>query len=260
MNRSALNVFLNLAMDFDLIHCRGDLTGVSEMHGRGGLGDFPFPTTFVFVSWWRGNCSFPICWRGRSVMGTLTGARSHAFPPGGLGSTPPAAEPLLHFPVSVPRAGLILPSPFPTSCPSTPTPKRGVHCPCLGSGLLYLDATLLLFFPLFYYYFFFNPNCRAGKQRMEKKALCRACCRLCASAVCLRHGTDAAVAPPRRSGAGSTPCPCCLVGDRAKGGAPQGSWTWELRCPEGGRAGTGTHTLGADHRLPCCFPVSPCLC
>lgn len=80
MNRSALNVFLNLAMDFDLIHCRGYFTGVSEMHGRGELGNFPFPTTFVFVSWRWGNCSLPICWRGRSVMGTLTGAREAHFP------------------------------------------------------------------------------------------------------------------------------------------------------------------------------------
>lgn len=42
MNRSALNVFLNLMMDFDLIHCRGYFTSVSEMHGRGELDDLSF--------------------------------------------------------------------------------------------------------------------------------------------------------------------------------------------------------------------------
>lgn len=43
MNRSALNVLLNLTMDFDLIHCRGYFTSVSEMHGKGELGDLSFP-------------------------------------------------------------------------------------------------------------------------------------------------------------------------------------------------------------------------
>lgn len=42
MNRAALNVFLNLTMDFDFIHCRKYFTSVSEMHGRRELGDLSF--------------------------------------------------------------------------------------------------------------------------------------------------------------------------------------------------------------------------
>lgn len=71
VSRSALNVFLNLTMDFDLIHCGGDVSSLSETHGRGELGDlssridlcvcqpaarvlFPFPSYLVFrtVSNW----------------------------------------------------------------------------------------------------------------------------------------------------------------------------------------------------------------
>lgn len=184
MNRSALNVFLNLAMDFDLIHCRGYLTGVSEMHGRGGLGDFPFPTTFVFVSWWRGNCSFPICWRGRSVMGTLTGARSHAFPPGGLGSTPPAAELLLHFPVSVPRASLILPSPFP---PSMPLHQSGEFTAPAWGLVCFIWMQLCFFFFLCFIIIFFlilTVELESNAWRRRRFAECAVGCalQLCVSA------------------------------------------------------------------------------
>lgn len=42
MNRSALKVFVNLAMDYDLINCGDFSTRVSEMHVRGVLGDFSF--------------------------------------------------------------------------------------------------------------------------------------------------------------------------------------------------------------------------
>lgn len=154
------------------------------MHGRGGLGDFPFPTTFVFVSWWRGNCSFPICWRGRSVMGTLTGARESRFPTWRSGIHTSCCRALAAFPCVCSTCQLDPAQPLPPI--DAPTPKRGVHCPCLRSGLLYPDATLLLFFPVFYYYYFLiltvelESNARRRRRFAERAVGC--VLQLCVSA------------------------------------------------------------------------------
>lgn len=159
MNRSALNVFLNLAMDFDLIHCRGYLTGVSEMHGRGGLGDFPFPTTFVFVSWWRGNCSFPICWRGRSVMGTLTGARESRFPTWRSGIHTSCCRALAAFPCVCSTCQLDPAQPLPPIVPLYPYTKAGSSLPLLEVWFALSRCNSASFFSCVLLLLFFNPNC-----------------------------------------------------------------------------------------------------
>lgn len=60
MNRSSLNVFLNLTMDFDLIHCGGYFTSVSEMHGKGELGDLSFPIDLCLSASGEGIVPLPL--------------------------------------------------------------------------------------------------------------------------------------------------------------------------------------------------------